>query len=290
MSSTSDGRDGRDEREGRGDQPTEYLGHTSDPTQAYGDQGAQGTGRAWRDSGYRPTEALPAGQYPPDPYATGQYPADPYATGQYPADPYATGQYPTGQYPADPYAPGQYPPGQYPPGRYGEASPLDGSGGGGGGRGPNKGLIVGVVAALVIALVGLGAWLLYDSQSTSTTAAPAITPRSSAPSTTTTVPPTTAPETTPSVPGLEQLPGGLGEALGTQGATVGRIVSNDGTTLVLEGIGGSTITVATTPETRVLALGAGSVGDLRPGTSVVVQGSPLENGTITAEVIVSGGF
>lgn len=268
MSSTSDGRDGR---EGRGDQPTEYLGHTSDPTEAYG---SQRTGRAWGETGYRPTEALPAGQYPSDPYATGQYPPD-----QYPADPYATGQYPTGQ----------YPPGQYPPERYGEAPPLDGSGGGG--RGPNKGLIVGVVAALVIALVGLGAWLLYDSQSSSTTtAAPAITPRSSAPSTTTTVPPTTAPETTPSVPGLEQLPGGLGEALGTQGATVGRIVSNDGATLVLEAIGGSTVTVATTPQTRVLALGAGSVGDLRPGTSVVVQGSPLENGTITAEVIVSGGF
>ncbi|MFW0874675.1 hypothetical protein [Rhodococcoides corynebacterioides] len=274
MSSTSDGRDGR---EGRGDQPTEYLGHTSDPTRAYG---SQGTGRAWGETGYRPTEALPAGQYPPDPYATGQYPPDPYATGQYPP----------GQYPPDPYATGQYPPGQYPPGgdRYGEAPPLDGSGGGG--RGPNKGLIVGVVAALVIALVGLGAWLLYDSQSSSTTAAPAITPRSSAPSTTTTPPPTTTPETTPSLPGLDQIPGGVGEALGTQGATVGRIVSNDGTTLVLEAIGGSTVTVTTTPQTRVLALGAGSVADLRTGTSVVVQGSPLENGTITAEVIVSGGF
>lgn len=267
--------DGRDGREGQRDQPTEYLGHTSDPTQAYG---AQGTGRAWGESGYRPTEALPAGQYPPDPYGTGQYPP-----GQYPPDPYATGQYPPGQYP-----PGQYPPGQYPPEQYGEAPPLDGSGGGG--KGPNKGVIVGVVAVLVIALVGLGAWLLIDSRSSSTTAAPAITPRSSAPATTTTPPPSTAPETTPSLPGLDQIPGGVGEALGTQGATVGRIVSNDGTTLVLEAIGGSTVTVTTTPQTRVLALGAGSVADLRTGTSVVVQGSPLENGTITADVIVSGGF
>jgi hypothetical protein len=248
------------------DQPTEYLetghpGYTSDPTQAYGRQE------------YRPTEALPTGDY----YGNLQdYPQQNY-TGQqgYPQQNY-TGQqgYPQQGYP------------QQPP-QYGEAPFLD-DGNGKDPKSPKTALIV-LAALVVLAVVGFGAYLVFDSQSSSRTAAPAITPRSAAP--TTTPPSTTLPApTSGSLPGLDSIPGGLGEALGSQGASIGTITSNDGTTIVMDGIGGSSVTVVTDANTQIVALGASTVADLQPGTSIVVQGTPLADGRITAEVIVSTGI
>ncbi|WP_222646770.1 hypothetical protein [Rhodococcus sp. BP-241] len=267
------------------DQPTEYFGtpgHTSDPGQAYG------------QSGYNPTEALPAGDWyaQQPPYEQGYPQQQQYPTQGYPTQGYPTQQghpqqqgYPAQQgYPTQGYSPYQQPP--YQQNQYGEAPFLE-NGDSKPPRGPKTALIV-VAALVVIALIGTGAYLLYDSTSSSRTAAPAITPRSAPP--TTTAPPSTSVPPLGSLPGLEQIPGGVGEALGSQGASVGTIISNDGTTIVMDGIGGSTVTVVTNANTQILALGAATVADLAPGTSIVVQGTPLADGSITAEVIVSAGI
>lgn len=55
-----------------------------------------------------------------------------------------------------------------------------------------------------------------------------------------------APSTTSESP-LDQLPGGIGEAIGEAGAAFGTISANDGTTLTLDAIGGSQVMVQTNP-------------------------------------------
>ncbi|WP_237658116.1 DUF5666 domain-containing protein [Rhodococcus ruber] len=137
-------------------------------------------------------------------------------------------------------------------------------------------------------LAGLGGYLLSggsgdDPQQRS----------AAAPTTTTTVPrpaPTTpAPTTDPAAPGLpfEQLPGGLGDVIGSAGTVVGTITANDGTSLTLSGMGGSIVTVRLTPETQIMSLAGSDPSSLRVGDSVVAQGSPLRNGEMIADTVVS---
>ncbi|MBA8959387.1 DUF5666 domain-containing protein [Rhodococcus opacus] len=267
----------------RRDQPTEHLGspeqrtehmgpagtptgqfYTSDPTAAYGRNQPN------------PTQAYPTydprydPQAPP-PNATQAYPT--YDAQQY------QGGYPTGQYPN-----AQYPPGQYPGSQYQAPvaeSPEE--------KKPRRiGTWIAATAAalLLIAVIGFGVALFTSApnNSSSTTAAGPTTsrPPATAPPKTTTPPPSTTSESP-----LDQLPGGIGEAIGAAGAAFGTISANDGSTLTLDALGGSQLTVQTNAQTNVIALDGTTVADLKPGFTVMVQGTKVENGTMMAETIIS---
>ena len=267
----------------RQDQPTEHLGsaeqrtehlgpagrpteqfYTSDPTAAYGQNQPN------------PTQAYPTydprydPQAPP-PNATQAYP--PYDAQQY------QGGYPTGQYPN-----AQYPPGQYPGSQYQASvteSPEE--------KKPRRiGTWIAATAAalLLIAVIGFGVALFTSApnNSSSTTAAG---PTTSRPPATTAPPKTTPPPSTTSESPLDQLPGGIGEAIGAAGAAFGTISANDGSTLTLDALGGSRLTVQTNAQTNVIALDGTTVADLKPGFTVMVQGTKVENGTMMAETIIS---
>ena len=98
--------------------------------------------------------------------------------------------------------------------------------------------------------------------------------------------PITAPTPTTDSP-LSQLPGGLGEVIGDAGGAVGTVKSNDGGTLVIDSIGGSQVTILTTADTTLIALNRATIADLQPGDNIVVDGTPVENGTMTANTILS---
>jgi hypothetical protein len=265
------------------DRPTEQFPgpqYTSNPSEAYGDA----------------TQALPA--YPgyaanqPPPGATQAYPTY-YDGGQPPSNP--TQAYPT--YPG--YDANQPPPGatQAYPTFYEGGQPPSGPESGaatpaGDGEKKGPGKVVLVVAAtaavlLLAAVVGFGAMLVSSGGSDNTTASGPVT-RSQAP---TPARPTTPPRSTEapqtSAPDLSKIPGGLGEAIGAAGAAVGTVRTNDGSTLILDGIGGSAVTVTTTPSTRVISLNGTRVADLRVGDTVLVQGDKTAEGAVTARLIVN---
>ncbi|MDV7353981.1 DUF5666 domain-containing protein [Rhodococcus oxybenzonivorans] len=254
----------------RDEQRTEYLGstpeqptqqfYTSDPTAAYGQNQPN------------PTQALPpydprfASGAPP-PNATQAYP--PYDAQQY------YGGYPTGQYPH-----AQYPNTQYPPRPPGE-EPDD--------KKPRRVAtwIAGAAAALLlIAVIGFGI-ALFTSAPNNSSSSTVAGPTTSRPPATTAPPRTSTPPSTTSESPLDQLPGGIGEAIGEAGAAFGTISANDGTTLTLDAIGGSQVTVQTNPQTNVIALDGATVADLKPGFTVMVQGTKIENGSMMAETIIS---
>lgn len=229
------------------DQPTEQY-YTADPYQAYGS---------------------------PPPNATQAYPTyDPRLDPQAP---------PSGRTQAYPtyYAQGGYPPAGPPP--TGEVPPL---------APPPKrkvGVWVAVGAGVVLLGLGLIGGLLLaggGSGDTPPVAAPA------APTTTRPVTPPTgslSPRQTPSpttTSPLDNLPGGIGDLIGQAGSAMGTITANSGGTLTLDGLGGTTITVRTTSDTTLISLTARTVADLKPGESVVVQGDRVENGTLTAKLII----
>jgi hypothetical protein len=249
------------------DQPTEVWARGADqPTQQF-------------DRSAEPVTP----QYTTDPHqAYGQVP--PNATQAYPTyqgydpnqPPNATQAYPTYQG----YDPNQ-PPTPPPPG----ASPYaDGDQK----KGPSKGVLaVALVVAglLLLAVVGLGVMLIggggADSPSSASGPATTTLPRAS------TAPPRTSEPPATSAPDLSQIPGGVGEAIGAAGAAVGTITSNDGSTLILDGIGGSAVTIVTNESTKVISLGGAKVGDLKPGDTVVVQGEKGDDGSVIAKVIVN---
>ncbi|ELB86047.1 hypothetical protein Rwratislav_47070 [Rhodococcus wratislaviensis IFP 2016] len=262
----------------RRDQPTEHLGspeqrtehmgpagtpteqfYTSDPTAAYGRNQPN------------PTQAYPTydprydPQAPP-PNATQAYPT--YDAQQYQGG-YPTGQYPNAQYPGSQYqAPVAESPEEKKPRRIGTW------------------IAATAAALLLIAVIGFGVALLTSApnNSSSTTAAGPTTsrPPATAPPKTTTPPPSTTSESP-----LDQLPGGIGEAIGAAGAAFGTISANDGSTLTLDALGGSQLTVQTNAQTNVIALDGTTVADLKPGFTVMVQGTKVENGTMMAETIIS---
>ena len=248
-----------------GEQPTEQFGeqvHTTDPNAAYG-------------QGYQPTQQLPP--YDPrfDPYAPPPNPTKAYPVqgGQHPG--YAG--YPAAGYPP----PGGYPPdGGYPPPEDQEPD------------GPRRWPLVVAGLAVVGLLVVGGGILLGSGGGSDETAAPALpTLTTRPPAPTTTPPPATTDEPAPTAPGespFAPLPGGLGEALGDLGAAVGTLTSNDGSTLVIDTTGGSQLTIETTAQTQVIGFGAQEVADLSPGSTLIVQGSPVEGGRMTADMILAG--
>ncbi|MCQ4118114.1 hypothetical protein [Rhodococcus tibetensis] len=248
----------------RDEQRTEYLGpaeqrtqqfYTSDPTAAYGQNQPN------------PTQALPpydprfdSGAPPPN--ATQAYP--PYDSQQYYGG-YPTGQYPNPQYP--PRAPVEEPDDKKP-------------------RRIATWIAAAAAALLLIGVIGFGVALFTTApnNSSSTTAAG---PTTSRPPATTAPPRTSAPPSTTSESPLDRLPGGIGEAIGEAGAAFGTISANDGMTLTLDAVGGSQVTVRTNAQTNVIALDGATVADLKPGFTVMVQGTKIENGAMTAETIIS---
>ncbi|OUS90074.1 hypothetical protein [Rhodococcus sp. NCIMB 12038] len=265
----------------RQDQPTEHLGasdqghrtqylgsaggpteqfYTSDPTAAYGRNQPN------------PTQAYPTydprfDQQAPPPNATQAYP--PYEAQQY------QGGYPTGQYPN-----AQYPGSQHQP-PVAEATEEKKP------RRIGTWIAAAAAALLLIAVIGFGVALFTTApnNSSSTTAAGPTTsrpPATTAPPKTTTPPPSSTSESP-----LDQLPGGIGQAIGAAGAAFGTISTNDGSTLTLDALGGSKLTVQTNAQTNVIALDGTTVADLKPGFTVMVQGTKVENGTMMAETIIS---
>ncbi|HET8994207.1 MAG TPA: hypothetical protein VFN32_10440 [Rhodococcus sp. (in: high G+C Gram-positive bacteria)] len=273
-----------------GDDETRVL-HTDDPTEAYGRPVTNPT-LAYPQYDPRfdsaapppnPTQQLgaPLGQYAQGGPPAAQYPAAQYPTAQYPTADYSQTQYAQGQYPqAGHPGDGYQPPGAPPPGYGPQAEPEKSP------RGPRWGLVA-LAAVVLIVLGGIVGFLLSGGDDEPDTVATGpTTTRTMPPAPTTTPPPAAEPDGAPGLP-LDQLPGGLGEAIGSTGAVVGSITANDGTSITLSGIGGSLTTVLFTPETQIITLRGSSPEALEIGATVVATGSPVENGQMTAETVIS---
>ncbi|MGD0322006.1 MAG: hypothetical protein ABSC00_10475 [Acidimicrobiales bacterium] len=71
---------------------------------------------------------------------------------------------------------------------------------------------------------------------------------------------------------------------GSTGETVGTVLLVDGSTIYVTTSGGGVVKVDTTPSTSFEVTEAGSVSDLKPGSTVIVTGSG-SSGTITARSV-----
>ncbi|MFC4604918.1 DUF5666 domain-containing protein [Rhodococcus kronopolitis] len=258
--------------------PTQAYGQPSDQTQAYGQPS-------------NPTQAYPTypGADPTQAYGQPSNPTQAYPTypGADATQAYGQPSNPTQAYPGPGYEQNQW---QGPPGPPTGQVPVPPEGDP---KGPSKGVLIAaftVAGLLVAAVVGFGVMLFSGNSDQSPSASgPATT--TTAPRATTTPPRATTTTTTPSpqateAPDLSKIPGGIGEALQGAGGTVGTVDSNDDGTLILDGIGGSKVTVTTTPDTKLISLTAKKVKDLAPGEMVVVQGDTGPDGTVVARVII----
>ncbi|MFB7472513.1 hypothetical protein [Kitasatospora sp. NPDC056184] len=82
---------------------------------------------------------------------------------------------------------------------------------------------------------------------------------------------------------------GTGTAQGAQGGfTRGTVKAVDGTTVYLTDANGNTIKVTTADSTKVQLSKEGKVGDLQPGRSVTVMGTPSGDGGYAATQLVEG--
>jgi len=84
-------------------------------------------------------------------------------------------------------------------------------------------------------------------------------------------------------PGGGSLPsGGPGAGGSGTGGTVGTIKLVDGHTIYVQTFSGSIIRVSTAGSTRIQVSATGTVKDLQPGQTVVVQGSKRSDGSVAA--------
>ncbi|WP_067884311.1 DUF5666 domain-containing protein [Nocardia vaccinii] len=148
-------------------------------------------------------------------------------------------------------------------------------------RGMWVGLTLLAFAVVVLGAVAVGLFLGSDSSSSSSAggntyrSAPTGLPLfPQSPDT-----PGTGTTTAPQLPGL----GGTADGLG---ATMGTISANDGSTLTVDSLSGSSITVHTDAKTEVIALGSSTIADLHPGDMVVVQGDKNPDGSIQAKIVI----
>ena len=84
--------------------------------------------------------------------------------------------------------------------------------------------------------------------------------------------------------------GGNGGGAGGGGATVGTITLIDGTNVYVTTAEGDVVKVLTDPKTTVEVSKNGTLADLDPSKTVVVQGTTNPDGTVTASQITQGGF
>ncbi|RVW01297.1 hypothetical protein [Rhodococcus xishaensis] len=231
------------------EQPTEQY-YTEDPYQAYGSQAPN------------PTRELPT--YDPR------------------FDPQAAAPNPTQAYPTYDGA-GGYPPGPPP---IGEAPAIENTPEHKAGR--RVGLRSAAAAGGVLLVLGLIVGVMLSGRG-SDDAPNAAAPQP--PTSAEMLPPTASP-LPPPAPDAQSpregtgIPGRVGDLIGQAGTAMGTITANDGGTLTLNGLGGSQITVLTTPDTTLISLTARTVADLEPGESVLVQGDRVRNETVTARVII----
>ncbi|RVW01714.1 hypothetical protein [Rhodococcus spongiicola] len=260
-----------------------------DPAEQVSDETSQ-----WARPSDDPTEQMASIESPEQP--TEQYYTDdphraygsqtPHPTREFPTydprfDPQAAPPNPTQAYPTY-YGAGGYPPPGPPP--IGEAPAIENTPEHAAGR--RVALRPVAVAGGVLLVLGLIVGLMLSGRG-SDDAPPAAAPQP--PRTSVQMPPPTVspPPAAPDSdsPG-ESIPGRIGDLIGQAGTALGTITANDGGTLTLEGLGGSEITVLTTPDTTLISLTARNVADLEPGESVLVQGDRVRNETVTANVII----
>ncbi|MFJ1460645.1 hypothetical protein [Nocardia sp. N2S4-5] len=72
----------------------------------------------------------------------------------------------------------------------------------------------------------------------------------------------------------------------TSGFTVGKVVANDGATLRVRGVSGSTTVVRADRDTRVMVLPGSQVSDVRAGTMIMVYGDKQGDGSIAANLMM----
>ncbi|WP_214110259.1 hypothetical protein [Acrocarpospora catenulata] len=87
-------------------------------------------------------------------------------------------------------------------------------------------------------------------------------------------------------------PGGGGAGLrqgGFGNMTVGTVKLVDGDKIYVESANGGTTIVTTTGDTKVQLSKEGKVKDLKPGSTVIVQGDRDESGNVAATVVSEGG-
>ncbi|WP_280265132.1 DUF5666 domain-containing protein [Nocardia wallacei] len=267
-----DSPDAPTERVGPSERPGEPELHTSEYSEAYG-QGADPTVPYPYAPPHQPTQAYPYFDQPPGPNATRELPPYDSAWGGY-EDPY--GAYPAG-YDQQGVAGAGAPPG-------GPTQPIGPTGPPGEPpRRSRTGLWIALTAAIFVLVVlgGIAAGMfLAGDDSASTTAGSSGT--RSTPSRIPVVPPNPSGS---QQPGLPPLPG-LGD-IDDIGATMGTISTNDGSTLTIESLMGTTVTVHTDAQTQVIAAGSSAVTDLHPGDMVVVQGDKAPDASILAKIIIS---
>ncbi|MBB5854538.1 hypothetical protein ACFQ05_14625 [Amycolatopsis umgeniensis] len=92
-----------------------------------------------------------------------------------------------------------------------------------------------------------------------------------------------APARQAAAPSGQGQPGGLRGAAGR--GTTGTIDRVDGAKVYVKNAQGSEVTVSTTDDTTIGVTQAGKLSDLKPGSTVVVQGQAGEDGTVAARSI-----
>ncbi|WP_454198102.1 hypothetical protein [Nocardia sp. Marseille-Q1738] len=132
------------------------------------------------------------------------------------------------------------------------------------------GLCIGVVLLVV-------SGCLFVDRSIEQQATPTTSLRATTTPPSTTAPPTTAPAaTSASVPPAARL--GIGVA-------VGKVTANDGTTLVIKNLTGSSVKVRSNSATKMYVVTAARPADIRVGTVVAVYGQTQSDRSIMANVI-----
>ncbi|MFB7720311.1 MULTISPECIES: DUF5666 domain-containing protein [unclassified Nocardia] len=269
--------------------PAEQVGHSSEvadnhgggehisPTEYFGQQqGPEATrvlppyDASWggydSGAGYAPPTATYPPGYTPNP--AGYTPSGAAGYGQMPPGEGGLSYGQTGGYPGGPggYQPAGFPQQPAPP------------------QPPRKtGLWIGVgIAAFVlVAIAGVLLGALLANKDSSDTAASTTTRTSGFPMPN--LPGNTSSQPLPS--GIPQIPG-LGD-IDSLGANMGTIASNDGTTLTMTTLSGTTVTVHTDERTQVISLGSTKVADIPVGEMVMVQGDKAADGAIQAKLIIS---
>ncbi|HEY9523826.1 MAG TPA: hypothetical protein VIR33_11355 [Thermopolyspora sp.] len=73
------------------------------------------------------------------------------------------------------------------------------------------------------------------------------------------------------------------------GATIGTVKLVDGDKIYVETVSGSTVTVTTSKSTKIQVSKQGKAEDLKPGSTVIVQGEQAEDGTVKANTVSESG-